>query len=326
MSGNLTIVAKYGTPEEAHLIRNRLEAAGIRAFLEGEVTSAWAWHFANALGGVKVLVPEEDAGQAEKILDSLRQEVTAPDARPEAGPPTESAADAWACPNCQAEVDADLDVCWSCGTTADGGVGPAVHEAEAEAEHEPEGEAEPDEREPPPPDVAFLMVLFPPTFAYFLFSKLCALLAPLVPDVTPRAPARGLLMEAAPAPAPDREVTPVSDRHVALAEPPDAAAEEDLDALVLRAWRAALMGFFLLPPLLMSLYSTWLLVQYWLRRRSKKPSRDRRAVAALCINVIAASVVGLLLWLAVADLFSRIWEEPAIIGPVEPEPPSDFGP
>lgn len=39
MTGSLKIIAKYGTPEEAHLIRNRLEAAGIPAFLDGEMSA-----------------------------------------------------------------------------------------------------------------------------------------------------------------------------------------------------------------------------------------------------------------------------------------------
>ena len=71
MPGNLEVVAKYGTPEEAHLLRNRLEAAGIQAFLEGEAMGAWGWHMANAVGGVKLLVPEEKAEAARKRICNI---------------------------------------------------------------------------------------------------------------------------------------------------------------------------------------------------------------------------------------------------------------
>ena len=51
MTGSLKVIAKYGTPEEGHLLRNRLLAAGIPAFLDGE-TAGSAWHLTNAIGGV----------------------------------------------------------------------------------------------------------------------------------------------------------------------------------------------------------------------------------------------------------------------------------
>ena len=69
MAGNLKIVAEYGTHDEAHMLQGRLEEAGIPAFLDGETMAS---HFFNALGGVKVLVPEENAADAEKVIAEYR--------------------------------------------------------------------------------------------------------------------------------------------------------------------------------------------------------------------------------------------------------------
>jgi len=300
MPDHLTIVAKYGTPEEAHLIRNRLESSGIRAFLDGEVTSGWAWHFANALGGVKVLVPDQDAERAAAILDEFDEEAgdeaDAWDAR-------RAAALTWTCPGCGSEVEVDLDVCPACGVAADG---PAAG-AESHEDHA----AEAAEDQAPAPDVAFFTVLFPPTLMYFFFTKLCAALGPLVPDVRRAAPVA------------QRESEPASEGAPAPAEEEvDARA---LDALVVRAWRAALIGVFMFPPLLFPLYSIGLLTTFWLRREAGNASRDRRALAALAVDLVVVVLAGWLIWLAFGDWISRAWPDPTVIGPVEPEAPSDLG-
>ena len=309
MSGNLKVVAQYGTPEEAHLLRNRLEAAGIRVFLENETTAAWAWHFANALGGVKLLVAEEDLPAAREILarDDQQQAALSPiEAEDERdGHP---AAESWRCPRCQAEVDVGMDVCWACGAEADGSV---TWEGEAEAGRE----AETTERGPLPPDLAFLTILFPPTFAYFLFTKLCHLFAPLVPDAKHHALADAVVLaetaEAEVAGA-DRDLL---EPEAARPEEPGAPSEQELDALVLRAWRAALMGFFLLPPLLMTLYSTWLLVRYWFERSGANRRRDRLALLTLGLNLLAAICLGLLLALLAASLSEHVWRDGDTIRP-----------
>ena len=50
MSDNLVTVATFWDGIEAHMARNRLDAAGIRSILEGEMTVGMAWHLANAVG------------------------------------------------------------------------------------------------------------------------------------------------------------------------------------------------------------------------------------------------------------------------------------
>lgn len=54
MSTDFVTVATTGTLTEASLIRNQLEAEGIRVFLSDEATVGMAWYLGNAIGGVKV--------------------------------------------------------------------------------------------------------------------------------------------------------------------------------------------------------------------------------------------------------------------------------
>jgi hypothetical protein len=74
MRDRLITVASFATPLDARLAMNRLEAAGIRAALEGEATSAMAWHLTNAIGGVKLLVMERDCERAMEILDAAEDD------------------------------------------------------------------------------------------------------------------------------------------------------------------------------------------------------------------------------------------------------------
>jgi len=312
MSAKLTVIAQYGTPEEMHLLRNRLEEAGIRVFLENETTAAWAWHFSNALGGVKLLVPEESVSAAREILaDRQRDRAAGVAAAAEEAPAWDKASASWKCPNCRAEVDVNMDVCWACGTTIEGEGPPEFPEEEAP-------ETEPEEPEAPPPDVAFLTILFPPTFAYFLFTKLCHALAPLVPDTKRRAASEVPATVETRATEAGDALSRAGDHAEPSREQPGRRSESDLDTLVLRAWRAAWMGLFLLPPFLMTAYSTWLMVEYWFRRRRPDRSRDRRALWTLVVNVVAALCLVCFLWLAIGSLNDGPRDEPGM-GPTEEE-------
>jgi Putative prokaryotic signal transducing protein len=66
----LVTIASFDTVPQAHLARNELESAGIRAVITDEETTGMLWHFANALGGAKVQVKDEDAERAVAILDA----------------------------------------------------------------------------------------------------------------------------------------------------------------------------------------------------------------------------------------------------------------
>ena len=67
---NLVTVATFGNAPEAHMMRSRLEAEGIHAFVMGDM-AATAWGFVNSMDGVQLQVPEEDAARAREVLKSV---------------------------------------------------------------------------------------------------------------------------------------------------------------------------------------------------------------------------------------------------------------
>lgn len=62
-------VATFSKPEEAHLLRMRLEAGGIPAFVQDENMVQMNWLYSNAIGGVRVQIREEDVSQAKELLN-----------------------------------------------------------------------------------------------------------------------------------------------------------------------------------------------------------------------------------------------------------------
>lgn len=70
MTENLVTIASYSTPYEANMVKSLLESAGIPAFVADEYTIGMNWLYSNALGGVKVQVPESLATEAQTILAS----------------------------------------------------------------------------------------------------------------------------------------------------------------------------------------------------------------------------------------------------------------
>lgn len=61
-------IATFTKPEEAHLVRMRLEAAGIEAFVQDEAASQLGGFFSDASGGVRVQVADEIADEARAFL------------------------------------------------------------------------------------------------------------------------------------------------------------------------------------------------------------------------------------------------------------------
>jgi hypothetical protein len=64
----LVTVANCSMPAEAYAIRMRLENEGIPVFLADELTVAMDWLLSNAIGGIKVQVPDHLAAEATRIL------------------------------------------------------------------------------------------------------------------------------------------------------------------------------------------------------------------------------------------------------------------
>lgn len=68
MSEKLVTIGSYSTPFEANMVKSQLESAGIPAFIVDEYTIGMNWLYSNALGGVKVQVPETLVSEAKEFL------------------------------------------------------------------------------------------------------------------------------------------------------------------------------------------------------------------------------------------------------------------
>jgi hypothetical protein len=68
MDHNWITVASFADPVEANLTKNWLEEEGVSGFLEGEAMVGMAWFLTNAVGGIKLQVPERDAPRARDLL------------------------------------------------------------------------------------------------------------------------------------------------------------------------------------------------------------------------------------------------------------------
>ena len=75
MAEKLVTIAEYLEPVEADMMRNRLEEEGIRAMLDNIGVVSMVWMFSQAVGGIKLMVFEEDAERALEILEGMRAEL-----------------------------------------------------------------------------------------------------------------------------------------------------------------------------------------------------------------------------------------------------------
>jgi hypothetical protein len=69
-------LARFSKPEEAHLLRLRLEAGGVPAFVQDENLVQLNWLYSNAIGGVRVQIFETDLDDAREILCECPQDET----------------------------------------------------------------------------------------------------------------------------------------------------------------------------------------------------------------------------------------------------------
>ena len=68
MTERLVTVATFETPFEAEVAKGRLESEGHTVFLADAETVTANWLYSNAVGGVRVQVPEPEADQARASL------------------------------------------------------------------------------------------------------------------------------------------------------------------------------------------------------------------------------------------------------------------
>lgn len=64
----MIVVARFSFPHEAHIAKANLESAGIQSFIADEHTVNTQWLYSNAIGGVRLMVSEEDFEEATEIL------------------------------------------------------------------------------------------------------------------------------------------------------------------------------------------------------------------------------------------------------------------
>jgi hypothetical protein len=79
---NMELVAVFKTfsPVEAQLIRSRLDAAGFLADVQGELSALTTEGYSLTTGGIKVVVPADQAEEARALLDAENE---SPGASPE---------------------------------------------------------------------------------------------------------------------------------------------------------------------------------------------------------------------------------------------------
>jgi len=63
-----TTVDRYFHPTEAHIAAGKLESEGIPVFLLGINHASANWLLSNALGGIRLQVPEDYAEEAKQLL------------------------------------------------------------------------------------------------------------------------------------------------------------------------------------------------------------------------------------------------------------------
>jgi hypothetical protein len=71
-SGKPVIIRKFRDLPEASIAKSILESAGIECFLSDDNLVRLDWFYSNLIGGIKLLVREEDAEAAIKLLDESR--------------------------------------------------------------------------------------------------------------------------------------------------------------------------------------------------------------------------------------------------------------
>ena len=75
MSDKLVTIASYLEPVEADMLQYRLEEQGIRCVLDNFGAVQMAWILTQAVGGIKLLVFEQDVDQARAIIAEMQEEL-----------------------------------------------------------------------------------------------------------------------------------------------------------------------------------------------------------------------------------------------------------
>ena len=96
-------VGVYSSLTEASIVRGRLDQAGIRSWMQEELTAGQLFQVGTALGGIKLQGADSDLQRARELIAD--------------GPSQETTGSPWTCPRCGSDGDAGFEVCWSCQAT-----------------------------------------------------------------------------------------------------------------------------------------------------------------------------------------------------------------
>ncbi|MDW6004113.1 putative signal transducing protein [Vibrio mangrovi] len=66
----MIVVARFSFPHEAHIAKASLDSAGIESYIADEYTVNTQWLYSDAIGGVRLMVAEEEAYEACQLLNS----------------------------------------------------------------------------------------------------------------------------------------------------------------------------------------------------------------------------------------------------------------
>ena len=283
----LVHVASYLNSAEAELVRARLAMDGIPAWLENAALVTWCWPYSNAVGGVKLMVPEPHLRQASEVLSSATQ-------------PRESIS--WQCPKCGAEVYQDWRYCWSCGTSQEG-TEDAFFFTEQSATA-----TDADDMVSASATISLISVC---TVFLFLTASDPSVTMFALPFVLLALIVQGLCFAAEDSfddsPQPDEAVPPGVCREPKT--PPNGSNTDSLaqeSDTILRLWQASVLSFFFFAPL--ALYVLWELLHFDLLAVPPSPRDRRRYWGAWAATLFAVPMGGLIIialvcWIAMSPFY-----------------------
>ena len=73
MNNNLVLLERCYDMTQAHILRGLLETNDIPCFLMDEHHSAVAWHLTTAIGGLRIMVMEQDLEQARSMIGIIEE-------------------------------------------------------------------------------------------------------------------------------------------------------------------------------------------------------------------------------------------------------------
>jgi len=275
------------------MARNRLEAEGIRAFVDDANTVGWLWHLGTALKGIKVLVPEADVPRAVEILEGGAEL-----------PEEELGEEWWECSKCGTRIDGGFQICWSCGTSIDGIENPNFRPDDAPPVTRP---ADRVRRKRAPGPLTALIVGF--CIPAALLNATVGIGVFVAGGFFPVSASLLLLLAAAEMllvvglfqswyyRPPSEPVEPADGAADATVEEMPAPDDAAIAVIARRACLAAIFGMAFLPPLL-NFYSIWLIMKYELYRDDVGRQYRGLISLAILINVVVCVVALLLLLLA----------------------------